>query len=76
MAMKSTVVIVAVTLAIAILLAASLVIAIERRGEMSLWPFADGPVIHVELASSCGKKRSSRIELTGLVAYRRFVSCT
>jgi hypothetical protein len=75
MAMKSTVVIVAVTLAIAILLAASLVIAIERRGELSLWPFADGPVIHVQLASSCGKKRS-RIELTGLVGYRKFVSCT
>jgi hypothetical protein len=49
MAMKSTVVIVAVTLAIAILLAASLVLAIERRGEVSLWPIAEGPVVHVEL---------------------------
>jgi hypothetical protein len=49
MAMKSTVVIVAVTLAIAILLAASLVIAIERRGKVSLWPMADGPVVHVRL---------------------------
>jgi len=49
MAMKSTVVIVAVTLAIAILLAVSLVIAIERRGEVSLWPTTDGPVVHVRL---------------------------
>jgi len=49
MAMKSTVVIVAVTLAIAILLAVSLLIAIERRGEVSLWPIADGPVLHVRL---------------------------
>jgi hypothetical protein len=52
MAMKSTVVIVAVTLALAILLAASLVIAIERRGELSLWPFADGPAVHVEVVGS------------------------
>jgi hypothetical protein len=49
MAMKSTVVIVAVTLAIAILLAVSLVIAIERRGGVSLWPTADGPVVRVRL---------------------------
>jgi hypothetical protein len=51
MAMKSTVVIVAVTLALAILLAASLVVAIERRGELSLWPLADGPVLRVEVAA-------------------------
>ncbi|MGJ4953657.1 hypothetical protein [Bradyrhizobium sp. HKCCYLS20291] len=38
MAMKSTVVIVAVTLALAILLAASLLVIIERRGELSLSP--------------------------------------
>jgi hypothetical protein len=49
MAMKSTVVIVAVTLALAILLAASLLIAIERRGELSLWPMADEPVVQVHL---------------------------
>lgn len=52
MAMKSTVVIVAVTLALAILLAASLVVAIERRGELSLWSLADGPVVHVQLVGS------------------------
>jgi hypothetical protein len=52
MAMKSTVVIVAVTLALAILLAASLVIAIERRGELSLWPLADGPVVQVHLVGT------------------------
>jgi hypothetical protein len=52
MAMKSTVVIVAVTLALAILLAASLVIAIERRGELSLWPLTDGPVLRVQLVGS------------------------
>ncbi|WP_315704880.1 MULTISPECIES: hypothetical protein [unclassified Bradyrhizobium] len=50
MAMKSTVVIVAVSLALAILLAASLVIAIERRGELSLWPLSDGPVVQVRAA--------------------------
>ena len=49
MAMKSTVVIVALTLALAILLAASLVLAIERRGELSLWPLSDGPVVRVQL---------------------------
>jgi hypothetical protein len=52
MAMKSTVVIVAVTLALAILLAASLVIAIERRGELSLWPIADGPALRVQVIGS------------------------
>jgi hypothetical protein len=52
MAMKSTVVIVAVTLAVAILLAASLVVAIERRGELSLWPLADGPVLRVQLVGA------------------------
>jgi hypothetical protein len=52
MAMKSTVVIVALTLAFAILLAASLVIAIERRGELSLWPLTDGPVLRVQLGGS------------------------
>ncbi|WP_315757339.1 MULTISPECIES: hypothetical protein [unclassified Bradyrhizobium] len=41
MAMKSTVVIVAVTLALAILLAASLLILIERRGELSLSPLTE-----------------------------------
>jgi hypothetical protein len=52
MAMKSTVVIVAVTLALAILLAASfVVVVIERRGELSLWPLADGPVMRVEVAA-------------------------
>jgi len=56
MAMKSTVVIVAVTLALAILLAASLVIAIERRGEMSLWPLTDGPVLRVQLGGSARQK--------------------
>jgi hypothetical protein len=50
MAMKSTVVIVAVTLALAILLAASLLILIERRGELSLSPLTkDDRVIYVEL---------------------------
>jgi hypothetical protein len=49
MTMKSTVVIVAVTLALAILLAASLVIAIERRGELSLWPLTDGPSVRVQI---------------------------
>ena len=49
MAMKSTVVIVAVTLAVAILLAAALVIAIERRGELSLWPLGGGVVMRVQL---------------------------
>jgi hypothetical protein len=52
MTLKSTVVIVAVTLALAILLAASLVIAIERRGELSLWPLTDGPSVRVELVGS------------------------
>ncbi|MGJ4930773.1 hypothetical protein ACQR1I_25785 [Bradyrhizobium sp. HKCCYLS2038] len=41
MAMKSTVVIVAVTLALAILLAASLLVIIERRGELSLSPLTE-----------------------------------
>jgi hypothetical protein len=50
MAMKSTVVIVALTLAFAILLAASLVLAIERRGELSLWRLTDGPVLRVQLS--------------------------
>jgi hypothetical protein len=50
MAMKSTVIIVVVTLAIAILLAASLVIAIERRGQVSLWPMADDVVVHMQRA--------------------------
>ncbi|MGJ4891977.1 hypothetical protein [Bradyrhizobium sp. HKCCYLR20261] len=51
MAMKSTVVIVAVTLALAILLAASLLIIIERRGELSLSPrTAEGEAALVELA--------------------------
>jgi len=54
MAMKSTVIIVAVALAIAILLVASLVIAIERRGQMSLWPMADGVVVHVQRAGRIG----------------------
>jgi hypothetical protein len=58
MAMKSTVVIVAVTLALAILLAASLVIAIERRGELSLWPLGDGPVVHVQLVEPALHKTS------------------
>ncbi|CCD98386.1 hypothetical protein [Bradyrhizobium sp. STM 3809] len=50
MAMKSTVVIVAVTLALAILLAASLLILIERRGELSLSPrTAEDQTIHVQL---------------------------
>ncbi|CAL79633.1 hypothetical protein; putative signal peptide [Bradyrhizobium sp. ORS 278] len=50
MAMKSTVVIVAVTLALAILLAASLLILIERRGELSLSPMtAEDQTIHVQL---------------------------
>jgi hypothetical protein len=52
MAMKSTVVIVAVTLALAILLAASLVIAIERKGELSLWPLTDGPAVRVQVVES------------------------
>jgi hypothetical protein len=52
MAMKSTVVIVAVTLALAILLAASfVVVAIERRGKLSLWPLADGPIVRVQVAA-------------------------
>ncbi|GLH81129.1 hypothetical protein SSBR45G_60380 [Bradyrhizobium sp. SSBR45G] len=52
MAMKSTVVIVAVTLALAILLAASLLIIIERRGELSLSPLTeDGRTTHVQLMS-------------------------
>ena len=42
MAMKSTVVIVAVTLALAILLSASLLILIERKGELSLSPLSEG----------------------------------
>ena len=58
MAMKSTVVIVAVTLALAILLAASLVIAIERRGELSLWPLGDGPVVRVQLVEPSLRKTS------------------
>ena len=50
MAMKSTVVIVAVTLALAILLAASLLILIERRGELSRSPLTEEDrVIYVEL---------------------------
>ena len=49
MAMKSTVVIVAVTLAIAILLAASLLIIIGRRAEVSLWPLDEGPVVQAKL---------------------------
>jgi len=58
MAMKSTVVIVAVTLALAILLAASLVIAIERRGELSLWPLNDGPVVRVRFVQPALQKAS------------------
>ena len=57
MAMKSTVVIVAVTLALAILLAASLVIAIERRGELSLWPLAEGPAAPVHLISPIAEQQ-------------------
>ncbi|UFZ03632.1 hypothetical protein LQG66_31170 [Bradyrhizobium ontarionense] len=49
MAMKSTVVIVALTLALAILLAASLLLLIERRGEVSLWPLNEGPVVQAQL---------------------------
>ncbi|MGC2780416.1 MAG: hypothetical protein WA418_32755 [Bradyrhizobium sp.] len=50
MAMKSTVVIVALTLALAILLAASLLLLIERRGELSLSPLTEeGQSIHVQL---------------------------
>ncbi|NPU11278.1 hypothetical protein HL667_19960 [Bradyrhizobium sp. 83012] len=50
MAMKSTVVIVAVTLALAILLAASLLIIIERRGELSLSPLTEeARTMHVQL---------------------------
>lgn len=49
MAMKSTVVLVALTLALAILLAASLVIAIERRGEIPLWPRSDGPKVQLQV---------------------------
>jgi hypothetical protein len=49
MAMKSTVVIVAVTLALAILLAASLLILIERRGEVSLSPLSEGPMVWAQL---------------------------
>ncbi|BAM92123.1 hypothetical protein S58_61480 [Bradyrhizobium oligotrophicum S58] len=50
MAMKSTVVIVALTLALAILLAASLLIIIERRGELSLSPLTEeAQTIHVQL---------------------------
>ncbi|WP_315733936.1 MULTISPECIES: hypothetical protein [unclassified Bradyrhizobium] len=50
MAMKSTVVIVAVTLALAILLAASLLILIERRGELSLSPLTEEDrSVYVEL---------------------------
>ena len=56
MAMKSTVVIVALTLALAILLAASLVLAIERRGELSLWPLSDGPVVRVQLVEPALQK--------------------
>ena len=58
MAMKSTVVIVAVTLAVAIVLAAALVVAIERRGELSLWPFSDGPAIRVQLIQQATQKTS------------------
>jgi hypothetical protein len=58
MAMKSTVVIVAVTLAVAILLAASLVIAIERRGELSLWPLSEGPVVRVQFVEPALQKTS------------------
>ncbi|CCD83894.1 hypothetical protein BRAD285_5942 [Bradyrhizobium sp. ORS 285] len=55
MAMKSTVVIVAVTLALAILLAASLLIIIERRGELSLSPMTeDGQILHAELVRPSG----------------------
>ncbi|MGJ4905225.1 hypothetical protein ACQR0V_26910 [Bradyrhizobium sp. HKCCYLS2058] len=50
MAMKSTVVIVAVTLALAILLAASLLILIERRGELSFSPLTEEDrSVYVEL---------------------------
>jgi hypothetical protein len=49
MAMKSTVVIVAVTLALAILLAASLLVLIERRGELSLSPRSEGPMVLTRL---------------------------
>jgi hypothetical protein len=56
--MKSTVVIVAVTLAVAILLAAALVISIERRGELSLWPLSDGPAMRVQLVAPKTQKRS------------------
>ncbi|MGJ5178647.1 hypothetical protein ACQR16_28525 [Bradyrhizobium oligotrophicum] len=48
--MKSTVVIVAVTLALAILLAASLLVLIERRGELSLSPLTeDDRVVNARL---------------------------
>ncbi len=52
--MKSTVLIVAVTLALAILLAASLLIIIERRGEVSLWPLDEGPVVQARLMRQAG----------------------
>ena len=51
MAMKSTVVVVALTLALAILLAVSLLIIIERRGELSLSPLTEEALtIHVQLS--------------------------
>lgn len=56
MAMKSTVVIVALSLALAILLAATLVLAIERRGELPLWPLAEAPAPQVQLVEPAVSK--------------------
>lgn len=56
MAMKSTVVIVAVSLTVAIVLAATLVLAIERRGQMSFWPIGDSAAAQVRLADPAASK--------------------
>jgi len=53
--MKTPVVLVAVTLAVAILLAASLVIARGTRGESARGPLTDRPAGRIPLASPAAK---------------------
>jgi hypothetical protein len=54
--MKTPVVLVAVTLTVAILLAASLLIATGTRGESALWPLAADPAARIPLASPAAAK--------------------
>jgi hypothetical protein len=54
--MKTPVVLVTVTLTVATLLAASLLIATGTRGESALWPLTDRPAARIPLASPAAAK--------------------